>query len=112
MWEATGSCLIAEGLGVQRSFWKLDSVTCPSSGEPYNHKLRSFPESAPTTAQGMEEVIRVQCRAPARGLHGSCIHFSKMRAKCRLMCLSGLPLVDTTFVCLTAFTRMRWRELF
>jgi pimeloyl-ACP methyl ester carboxylesterase len=31
----------------------------------------------------------------------------KMLAKRRLMCLSGLPLVDTTFVCLTGFTRTR-----
>src|SRR5208283_3029329 len=111
MWAATASCLIAQGLGVQRSSWKLDSVTCPSNGEPFSHKFRSSLESAPTTVQATEEVIRVQCRVPAFGLPGSCIHFLRMLAKYRLMCLSGLPLVDTTFVCLTASTRTRWREL-
>src|SRR6478736_6435645 len=110
MWAATASCSIAQGLGVQRSSWKPDSVTCPSNGEPSNHKLRNSRESAPTTVQAMEEVIRVQCLVPACGLRESCIHFLEMRAKCLLTFLSGLPSVDTAFVCLTASTRTRWRE--
>jgi hypothetical protein len=38
-------------------------------------EIAKFGESAPTTAQAMEEVIRVRCRAPVFRLRLSCIRF-------------------------------------
>jgi hypothetical protein len=76
------NCTIALTSESQRSSWKLAGETCLSSGGLFSQRSRSLPESAPTTVQATEVVIRVQCRVPAFRLRESCIHFLEMRAKC------------------------------